>query len=263
MTEEQPCAVVEVLSATGWPWNRPSKTSRMISPSGRSSISSKARIEAHIFIAFLAYCLHVTLGRRLHALAPGLTPRSVLEKFAAIQMIDVHIPTTDCRELVLTRCTEPEPELQLLLDKTQARVTSPAAAKNHPRSRPTLAPSVVPTFRVVNQGYQSLASFRTRESGSKIPGSVFSSIIMIASLLLCLAPKPVGYSGCRSWLDGRRSGAKAAANCAPASSAYSSVVIPRAAALRPVLKSSGGGNLPHAAMACFGFQRFGRCGRSS
>ncbi|MGH8570691.1 MAG: hypothetical protein ACREXU_22475 [Gammaproteobacteria bacterium] len=48
------------------------------------------RIEAHIFIAFLAYCLHVTLGRRLHALAPGLTTRSVLEKFAAVQMIDVH-----------------------------------------------------------------------------------------------------------------------------------------------------------------------------
>jgi hypothetical protein len=77
----------------------------------------EARIEAHIFIAFLAYCLHVTLGRRLHALAPGLTPRNVLEKFAAIQMIDLHIPTTDGRELVLTRHTEPEPELRLLLDK--------------------------------------------------------------------------------------------------------------------------------------------------
>jgi transposase len=77
----------------------------------------ESRIEAHIFIAFLAYCLHVTLGRRLHALAPGLTPRSVLEKFAAMQMIDVHIPTTDSRELLLTRHTEPEPELRLLLDK--------------------------------------------------------------------------------------------------------------------------------------------------
>jgi transposase len=75
------------------------------------------RVEAHIFIAFLAYCLHVTLRRRLHALAPGLTPRSVLEKFAAIQMIDVHIPTTDGRELVLTRYTEAEPEQKLLLDK--------------------------------------------------------------------------------------------------------------------------------------------------
>ncbi len=77
----------------------------------------EARIEAHIFIAFLAYCLHVTLKRRLHALAPGLTPRSVLEKFSAVQMIDVHVPTTDGRELMLTRYTQPEPELSLLLDK--------------------------------------------------------------------------------------------------------------------------------------------------
>jgi len=74
------------------------------------------RIEAHIFIAFLAYCLQATLKRRLHALAPGLTPRSVLEKFAAVQMIDVHVPTTDGRELLLTRYTQPEPELRLLLD---------------------------------------------------------------------------------------------------------------------------------------------------
>jgi transposase len=77
----------------------------------------QARIEAHIFIAFLAYCLHVTLARRLHSLAPGLTPRSVIEKFAAVQMIDLHVPTTDGRELTLTRYTEPEPELVLLLDK--------------------------------------------------------------------------------------------------------------------------------------------------
>jgi hypothetical protein len=75
------------------------------------------RVEAHIFIAFLAYCLHVTLKRRLHAMAPGLTPRSVLEKFAAMQMIDVHVPTTDGRELLLTRYTQPEPEMGLLLDK--------------------------------------------------------------------------------------------------------------------------------------------------
>jgi hypothetical protein len=75
------------------------------------------RIEAHIFVAFLAYCLHVTVGRRLKALAPGLTPRSLIEKFAKVQMIDVHIPTTDGRELQLTRYTQPEPELTLLLDR--------------------------------------------------------------------------------------------------------------------------------------------------
>ena len=78
---------------------------------------SEKRIEAHILVAFLAYCLHITLTERLRSLAPGLTARSVLEKFAAMQMIDVHVPTTDGRELIMTRTTQPEPELQLLLDK--------------------------------------------------------------------------------------------------------------------------------------------------
>ena len=58
------------------------------------------RIEAHIFVAFLAYCLHVTLRARLRPLAPGLSPRAVLDKFAAIQMLDVHFPTTDDRTAV-------------------------------------------------------------------------------------------------------------------------------------------------------------------
>jgi hypothetical protein len=84
------------------------------------------RIEAHIFIAFLAYCLHVTLGQQLKVLAPGLTPRSVLEKFATVQMIDVYVPTTDGRELSFTRYTQPEPELKLLLDKL--KLTLPAQA---------------------------------------------------------------------------------------------------------------------------------------
>ena len=87
------------------------------------------RIEAHIFIAFLAYCLHVTLARRLSALAPGLTPRSVLEKFAAVQMIDLHVPTTDGRELQLTRYTEPEPELKLLLDKMKLKLPNQSQPK--------------------------------------------------------------------------------------------------------------------------------------
>jgi hypothetical protein len=82
----------------------------------------ETRIEAHIFVAFLAYCLHVTLGRRLHDLAPGLTPRAVLEKLSTMQMIDVHLPTTDQREVVLTRYTQPEPDQQLLLDKLKLKL---------------------------------------------------------------------------------------------------------------------------------------------
>ena len=75
------------------------------------------RIEAHIFVAFLAYCLMVTLKQRLKALAPGLTPRAVLEKLAAIQMIDVELPTTDGRAIVLSRHTEPGDDHRLMLQR--------------------------------------------------------------------------------------------------------------------------------------------------
>jgi hypothetical protein len=75
------------------------------------------RIEAHIFVAFLAYCLQVTLKARLRPLAPGLTPRAALDNLAAIQMVDVHLPTTDGRHLVLSRYTQPETEQKTLLDQ--------------------------------------------------------------------------------------------------------------------------------------------------
>ena len=73
------------------------------------------RIEAHIFVCFLAYCVQVTLRHQLRAKAPGLTPRQVLEKFGRMQMMDVHFPTTDGRELVFVRYTQPEKDQQLLL----------------------------------------------------------------------------------------------------------------------------------------------------
>jgi len=80
------------------------------------------RIEAHIFVSFLAHCLQVTLKQRLRALAPGLTPRAVLEKLAAIQMLDVHFPTTDGRTLIFTRYTQPEKDHQLLLQQLKLRL---------------------------------------------------------------------------------------------------------------------------------------------
>jgi transposase len=73
------------------------------------------RIEAHIFVAFLAYSLHVTLAQRLKPHASGLTPRSVLEQMMAIQMLDVRVPTTDGRWLHLCRYTQPDKLQQLLL----------------------------------------------------------------------------------------------------------------------------------------------------
>ncbi len=73
------------------------------------------RVEAHILVAFLGYCLMVTLKHRLQVHAPGLTPRAVLDKLATIEMIDVWLPTTDGRWLVMPRHTEPEPDQALLL----------------------------------------------------------------------------------------------------------------------------------------------------
>jgi transposase len=73
------------------------------------------RIEAHIFVSFLSYCLQVTLKQRAKAKAPGLTPRAILEKFKSMQMIDVHLPTTDGRNLILPRYTQPGKDLQLLV----------------------------------------------------------------------------------------------------------------------------------------------------
>jgi hypothetical protein len=75
------------------------------------------RVEAHIFVAFLAYCLQVTLKNSLRNQAPGLSPQAVMEKLATIQMIDVWIPTRDNRWLVLPRYTQPSQEVRILLDQ--------------------------------------------------------------------------------------------------------------------------------------------------
>jgi len=81
------------------------------------------RIQAHIFVAFLALCLHATLRGKLRPLAPGLTPRAVLDKLACIQMLDVYFPTTDGRKLRFRRYTKPEKDQALLL--TQLKLQLP------------------------------------------------------------------------------------------------------------------------------------------
>jgi transposase len=98
-----------------------------------------SRIEAHIFVSFLAYCLYITLGQRLRPLAPGLTPRAVLEKMSAIQMVDVWVPTTDGRLLILPRYTQPEKDHQMLLHELHLQWPSQ------------------PPPRIVSQGAESIA----------------------------------------------------------------------------------------------------------
>ncbi len=101
----------------------------------------ESRVEAHIFVAFLAYCLHVTLRARLRPMAPGLTPRALLDKLAAIQMLDVHFPTIDGRTLILSRYTEPDVDQKLLLKRLSLalppqpppppRIAAPGPATQH------------------------------------------------------------------------------------------------------------------------------------
>jgi transposase len=100
------------------------------------------RADAHVLIAFLAYCLQVTLKNRLLIHAPGLTPSAVLEKLATIQMVEVWIPMLDGRWLVLPRHTQPEPDVQALLE--QIRITLP------PQPPPRIKSSQLPTL-VINQ----------------------------------------------------------------------------------------------------------------
>ena len=85
---------------------------------------TEERIEAHIFVAFLAYCLQVTLKAQLRQLAGGTTPREVIQKFKTMQMVDVQLPTTDGRELTLSRYTQPEPEHRMLLDRLRLSLPS-------------------------------------------------------------------------------------------------------------------------------------------
>jgi transposase len=116
------------------------------------------RVDAHILVAFLAYCLTVTLRHRLRLHAPGLTPRAVLEKLAGIQMLDVSFPTTDGRRLVMPRYTEPDPEQALLLhhlslvlpQQPPPRITTSASSAPFPQLNPTFA--VEPSFGLNSDG---------------------------------------------------------------------------------------------------------------
>jgi len=103
------------------------------------------RVEAHILVAFLGYCLSMTLRMKLAASAPGLTPRAALTSMSRIQMVEVQIPTTDGRMLVLPRHTEPEADQQMILEKLGLELPAqppprirqaelePAAAADHDR----------------------------------------------------------------------------------------------------------------------------------
>jgi len=99
------------------------------------------RIEARLFVAFLASCLSITLHQKLRKIASGLMPRSVFEKLASVQMMDLAVPTADRRKLLLMRRTEPATDVQMLLDQLALKVTAATA-----RTQSQRAGFVVATF---------------------------------------------------------------------------------------------------------------------
>ena len=116
------------------------------------------RADAHVFIAFLAYCLQVTLKNRLLIHAPGLTPLSVFEKLSTIQMVEVWIPMVDGRWLVLPRHTQPDADVRALLE--QIRITLP------PQPPPRIKSTQLPTV-VVNQPVGPQEPLRGHDSDSR------------------------------------------------------------------------------------------------
>ena len=99
------------------------------SPSGRSSIKTRSgskRISSSP--SWPIACTPLWRGGCMRW-RRGSPPRSVIEKFAAMQMTDVHVPTTDGRELLLTRYTEPDAELRLLLDKLKLALPAQSPPK--------------------------------------------------------------------------------------------------------------------------------------
>jgi transposase len=102
------------------------------------------RIEAHIFVAFLAYCLHITLRARLKPMASGLTPRAILEKLVAVQMLDVHFPTTDGRTLILSRHTELNGDQKLILKQLKLELPPQPPPRITTADQIIRAPSLAP-----------------------------------------------------------------------------------------------------------------------
>ena len=103
------------------------------------------RVEAHILVAFLGYCLQATLRRQLRQHAPGLTPRETLKSLGAVKMVDVHFPTTDGRTLIMPRYTEPEAQQRMLLEKLNLTLPS----QPPPRIR---TPEPPPTGKETTEG---------------------------------------------------------------------------------------------------------------
>lgn len=73
------------------------------------------RVEAHVMVAFLGYCLWVCLKQKLKAVAPSLTPWQMLDQFGRLVQVEVWFKLRAGGAICLPRITQPEPAQALLL----------------------------------------------------------------------------------------------------------------------------------------------------
>ena len=122
------------------------------------------RIEAHIFVAFLASCLHVTLRGKLRPLAPGLTPRAVLDKLACIQMLDVYFPTTDGRT-VFSPLHQTRERSGAAASDAEAQFARPTATEDHVGLHSDIAMTASPV----------VPTLQDPTTGNRPPGALFGA----------------------------------------------------------------------------------------
>jgi hypothetical protein len=84
----------------------------------------KERVDAHIFVCFLAYVLWKTLEQWQHRAGLGNSPRLILDEAAELRSADVVLPIDEpgARELRLRRVVRPGKAQALLFDRLGLRI---------------------------------------------------------------------------------------------------------------------------------------------
>jgi transposase len=74
-----------------------------------------SRVEAHVMVAFLGYCLWVCLKQKVKVVAPSLTPWQLLDQFGRIVQVEVWFKLRAGGAICLPRITQPESAQAILL----------------------------------------------------------------------------------------------------------------------------------------------------
>jgi hypothetical protein len=100
------------------------------------------RVDAHVLVAFLGYCLWVGLKKKAQRAAPSLTPWQVLDQLGPILLVEVWFELKDGRGLCLPRITQPEPAQALLLHQLNWTLPQQPPPRVYARDLPPTGPAL-------------------------------------------------------------------------------------------------------------------------